>query len=48
MINYYLNYPFTKLKFNIFKDPLLKKICINMVFITIVRGATYILDQLVF
>nr|CAK99607.1 hypothetical protein SPICI17_022 [Spiroplasma citri] len=35
MINSYLNYPFTKLKFETFKDPLLKKICINMVFITI-------------
>ncbi|UNF62203.1 hypothetical protein [Spiroplasma poulsonii] len=35
MINSYLNYPFSKLKFETFKDPLLKKICINMVFITI-------------
>ncbi|RUO85790.1 hypothetical protein [Spiroplasma endosymbiont of Megaselia nigra] len=35
MINSYLNYPFIKLKFETFKDPLLKKICINMVFITI-------------
>ncbi len=35
MINSYLNYPFTKLKFETFKDPLLKKICINMVFITV-------------
>ncbi|UZQ30248.1 MAG: hypothetical protein OHM56_01510 [Spiroplasma phoeniceum] len=35
MINSYLNYPFSKLKFQTFKDPLLKKICINMVFITI-------------
>lgn len=35
MINSYLNYPFLKLKFETFKDPLLKKICINMVFITI-------------
>ncbi|MFX4057919.1 MAG: hypothetical protein EHV01_006405, partial [Spiroplasma sp. hy2] len=29
MINSYLNYPFSKLKFETFKDPLLKKICIN-------------------
>ncbi len=29
MINYYLNYSFSKLKFETFKDPLLKKICIN-------------------
>ncbi|KAF0851807.1 hypothetical protein [Spiroplasma poulsonii] len=35
MINSYLNYPFSKLKFETFKDPLLKKICINMVFITV-------------
>ncbi|RUO85795.1 hypothetical protein, partial [Spiroplasma endosymbiont of Megaselia nigra] len=35
MINSYLNYPFSKLKFETFKDTLLKKICINMVFITI-------------
>ncbi|UZQ31067.1 MAG: hypothetical protein OHM56_06175 [Spiroplasma phoeniceum] len=35
MINSYLNYPFSKLKFETFKDPLLKKNCINMVFITI-------------
>ncbi len=35
MINSYLNYHFTKLRFETFKDPLLKKICINMVFITI-------------
>lgn len=35
MINSYLNYPFSKLNFETFKDPLLKKICINMVFITI-------------
>jgi len=35
MINSYLNYPFSKLKFETFKDPLLKKICINMVFIAI-------------
>ncbi|WP_253301273.1 hypothetical protein [Spiroplasma endosymbiont of Phyllotreta cruciferae] len=35
MINSYLNYPFSKIKFETFKDPLLKKICINMVFITI-------------
>ncbi len=35
MINSYLNYPFSKLKFETFKDPLLNKICINMVFITI-------------
>ncbi|WP_348735936.1 hypothetical protein [Spiroplasma endosymbiont of Ammophila pubescens] len=31
MINSYLNYPFSKLKFETFKDLLLKKICINMV-----------------
>ncbi|MFJ1521924.1 hypothetical protein [Spiroplasma sp. ald] len=35
MINSYLNYPFSKLKFETFKDALLKKICINMVFITV-------------
>ncbi len=35
MINSYLNYPFLKLKFETFKDPLLKKICINMVFIAV-------------
>ena len=35
MINSYLNYPFSKLKFETFKDPLLKKICIDMVFITV-------------
>lgn len=35
MINSYLNYPFSKLKFETFKDPLLKKICINMVFIAV-------------
>ncbi|WP_348735386.1 hypothetical protein [Spiroplasma endosymbiont of Ammophila pubescens] len=35
MINSYLNYPFTKLNFETFKYPLLKKIFINMVFITV-------------
>ncbi|AHI57769.1 hypothetical protein P344_02105 [Spiroplasma mirum ATCC 29335] len=30
MINSYLNYPFSKLKFETFKDLLLKKICINL------------------
>ncbi|WP_374696138.1 hypothetical protein [Spiroplasma endosymbiont of Polydrusus formosus] len=35
MINSYLNYPFLKLKFKTFKCPLLKKICINMVFIPV-------------
>ncbi len=35
MINSYLNYPFSKLKFETFKEQLLKEICINMVFITI-------------
>ncbi|WHQ37186.1 hypothetical protein [Spiroplasma sp. SV19] len=35
MINSYLNYPFSKLKFETFKDRFLKKTCRDMVFITV-------------